>query len=102
MHYSQLLLSKIIDNNDIQALKRYGITEKDFPTEGDRQTLRFIIDYADKNTGNLPSYALVTAECPTFNYTPQVSDGYEFLSKEIKKHSAQQQFAALVNEQLGV
>jgi replicative DNA helicase len=101
MQYAQLLFSKIIDNNELAILSRYGITEKDLPTESDRQTLRFILDYSDRNRGDCPSYATVTAECPDFVYTPQVSDGYEYLTREIKKHSAKVQFAELVNGKLG-
>lgn len=90
MEYGNLLLSKIIDENNIQALTKFGITAKDLPTEGDRQTLRFIADYAEANRGQAPSYAVVTAECPTFEYTPQVGDSYDFLAKEIKAFSAKQ------------
>jgi replicative DNA helicase len=101
MHYTQMLLSKAIDDNNVQALTKYGITAKDCATEGDRQTLRFILNYAEKNRGQAPGYAVVTAECPDFVYTPQVGDSYEFLAKEIKKHSAKVQFAELVNGELG-
>jgi replicative DNA helicase len=97
MQYTQILLSKVIDDNNVQALTKYGITARDCSTEGDRQTLRFVLDYAEKNRGMAPGYATVTAECPDFVYTPQVSDSYEFLAKEIKKHSAKVQFAELVN-----
>jgi hypothetical protein len=97
MHYTQMLLSKAIDDNNVQALTKYGITAKDCTTDGDRQTLRFILDYAEKNRGQAPGYAVVTAECPDFVYTPMVGDSYEFLAKEIKKHSAKVQFAELVN-----
>jgi hypothetical protein len=100
MHYTQMILSKAIDDNNVQALTKYGITAKDCATEGDRQTLRFILDYAEKNRGQAPGYAVVTAECPDFVYTPQVGDSYEFLAKEIKKHSAKVQFAELVNGKL--
>jgi replicative DNA helicase len=92
-----MLLSKIIDENNVQALAKYGITAKDCATEGDRQTLRFILDFAEKNRGQAPGYATVTAECSDFVYTPQVSDSYEFLAREIKKHSAKTEFAELVN-----
>jgi hypothetical protein len=101
MHHTQLLFSKVIDANDVAILTRYGITERDLPTEGDRQVFRFVTSYADKNRGQAPSYAEVTAQCPDFNYTPMVSDSYEYLAKEIKKHSAKVQFAELVNGKLG-
>jgi hypothetical protein len=101
MHHTQLLFSKVIDANDVAILTRYGITERDLPTEGDRQVFRFVTSYADKNRGQAPSYAEVTAQCPDFNYTPMVSDSYEYLAREIKKHSAKVQFAELVNGKLG-
>lgn len=101
MHHSQLLFSKIIDANDIGILTRYGITERHLPTESDRQTFRFITEYSEKNRGQAPSFAETVAQCPDFNYTPMVSDGYEYLAKEIKKHSAKVQFAELVNGKLG-
>jgi replicative DNA helicase len=101
LHHSNLLFSKIIDANDVGVITRFGIIEKDMPTEGDRQVLKYILDYSEKNRGLAPSYAVVTAECPDFVYTPQVGDSYEFLAKEIKKHSAKVQFAELVNGKLG-
>jgi replicative DNA helicase len=101
MHHTQLLFSKVIDANDVAILTRYGITERDLPTEGDRQVFKFVTSYADKNRGQAPSYAEVTAQCPDFNYTPMVSDSYEYLAREIKKHSAKVQFAELVNGKLG-
>jgi replicative DNA helicase len=101
MMYFNLLLSKVLDNNDVSALKRFGISDKDAPTGGDRQTYQFIADYSERNRGVAPSYAAVTAECPDFNYTPMVGDSYEYLVKEIKKHSAKVQFAELVNGKLG-
>lgn len=100
MQHAQLLFSKVIDSNDVQALTRFGVTERDLPTEGDRQVFRFIADYAERNRGQAPSYATVTAECPEFVYTPQVSDSYEYLAREIKKHSAQIEFKDLVEREL--
>jgi replicative DNA helicase len=98
MHYAQLLFSKIVDENNVQALTKFGINERDLPTEGDRQVFRFIAEYAERNRGQAPSYATVTAECPDFVYTPQVGDSYEYLTKEIKKHSAQLEFIKLIND----
>lgn len=100
MHYGNLLISKIIDENNINAITKHGVSERDLP-EGDRQALRFVLDYAERNRGDAPSYATVTAECPDFAYTPMVGDSYEFLTRKIKDYSAQQQFATYVNEQLG-
>lgn len=101
MHHAQLLFSKVIDSNDVQALTRFGITERDLTTEGDRQVFRFIADYADKNRGQAPSYALVAAECPDFAYAPQVGESYEFLTKKIKGESAKNWLVELINGRPG-
>jgi replicative DNA helicase len=95
MHYGNLLISKVIDENNVSAITKHGVTERDLP-EGDRQALRFVLEYAERNRGDAPSYATVSAECPDFAYTPQVSDTYEYLTREIKKHSAKMEFVKLV------
>ncbi|MEK4910612.1 DNA helicase [Niallia sp. FSL M8-0099] len=95
--HANLLFSKIIDENNPQALVKYGITERDLTTDGERATYRFIRDYVEKN-GQVPSYATVTAQCPAFIHTPMVSDPYEYLAKQIKQQSAVSQFEAFVNE----
>ncbi|MEY8188607.1 DnaB-like helicase C-terminal domain-containing protein [Peribacillus simplex] len=91
MEYGNLLLSKVIDENNVQALTKFGITAKDLPTEGDRQTLRFIADYAEANRGQAPSWETVTLECPTFEYTPHVGENYEYMTKKIKGYSSKQE-----------
>lgn len=98
MNHANLLFSKVIDENNITALARFNITESDLVTEGERQVLRFINDYAESNGGQAPSYATVTAECHAFDYTPMVSDSYEYLTRQIKEHSAQVEFAKFINE----
>jgi replicative DNA helicase len=95
-----MLLSKVIDSNDIQALNRYGINESDFATAGERDVYKFITGYADKNRGNAPDYRTVVAECSEFVYMPNVDDSYEFLSKQIKSHAVKVGLANLVNEEV--
>lgn len=101
MHYANLLFSKIVDENNPQALARFNVTEADMPTEGERQIFRFITDYAERNRGQAPSYATLTNECPAFHYQPQVGDSYEYLAREIKKHSAQLAFLELADGPTG-
>lgn len=96
MHYGLMLLSKVIDNNDVAALARFGITESDFATEAERQAYRFIVDYAEANRGQAPSYATVTAEVDGFTYIPEVADSYEFLVRQIKNHAAKLEIIKLM------
>lgn len=97
MHYGTLLLSKIIDANDPQALTRFNVVPADFPTAGERSAYKFIADYAEANRGQAPSYATVVSEVPDFDYVPQVSDGYEYLVGQIKSYSAKVAFSELFN-----
>ena len=96
MHYGLMLLSKVIDNNDVATLARFGITESDFATEAERQAYRFIVDYAEANHGQAPSYATVAAEVDGFTYIPEVADSYEFLVRQIKNHAAKLEIIKLM------
>jgi replicative DNA helicase len=100
MHYGLMLLSKVIDNNDVAALARFGITESDFATEAERQAYRFIVDYAEANRGQAPSYATVTAEVEDFEYIPEVGDSYEYLVRQIKGFVAKLELKELVENDL--
>lgn len=99
MQYGTILLSKVIDANDPSALTRYGITERDFPTQSERAVFRFVRDYAEQNRGEAPSYATVAVEVPDFAewYSPQVGEPYEYLTEQVKGFSAKKQIVELIN-----
>jgi replicative DNA helicase len=99
LHYGLMLLSKVIDNNDVAALTRFGITESDFGTEAERQAYRFIVDYAEANRGQAPSYATVTAEVDGFTYIPEVADSYEYLARQVKSYAAKMAAVELLQNQ---
>jgi replicative DNA helicase len=96
LNYGQMMLSKVIDNNDVSALKRFGIDADHFETAGERETYRFIVDYAERNRGQAPDFRTVVAECQAFDYQPNVEDSYEFLAHQIKDHAAKRMFNDLV------
>jgi replicative DNA helicase len=99
MHYGLMLLSKVIDNNDVAALARFGITESDFVTEAERKAYRFIVDYAEANRGQAPSYATVAAEVDGFTYIPEVADSYEYLARQVKSYAAKMAAVELLQNQ---
>jgi replicative DNA helicase len=99
MHYGLMLLSKVIDNNDVAALARFGITESDFGTEAERKAYRFIVDYAEANRGQTPSYATVAAEVDGFTYIPEVADSYEYLARQVKSYAAKMAAVELLQNQ---
>jgi replicative DNA helicase len=88
MNYGTLLLSKVIEANDPKALVRFGIEESHFPTKTEREVFRFINRYADTNRGQAPSYATVTEEYPEYMFVNEVTDSYEYLSKQLKGFAA--------------
>src|SRR5690606_22508330 len=90
-----MLLSKVIDNNDVNALKRFGIDADHFETAGERETYRFIVDYAERNRGQAPDFRTVVAECQAFDYQPNVEDSYEYLARQVKQHAAKQEYVEL-------
>lgn len=96
-NYGILLLSKVIDANDVSALDRHNVTEAHFNTDAEKKAYRFIRDYASTNRGQAPSYASVTEECPGFFYTPQVGESYGFLTRKLMNDSADAQFSEFVN-----
>lgn len=88
MSYSHMLFSKIIDDNNVAAFKRYNITEDDFATEGEREVYRFIVNYAGQNGGRAPSHEVVAEECEDFVPMPGIEDSYEYLVREVKDLAA--------------
>ena len=61
----------------------------------DRATYMFVMSYAEQNAGNAPSYATVVSSVEGFEYLPEVSDSYSWLTKEIKSESAKRGFIKL-------
>lgn len=88
MNYGEMLISAVIDRNDVAALKRFNVSESDFVTPEERQAYRFIMDYAEQNRGHAPDYRTVVAECEGFNYRPNVEDSFEFMVRKIKSYKA--------------
>lgn len=100
MNYTSLLFSKLIDNNDPAVLTRYSISKSDMPTDADKRIHEFITTYAEQHRGSAPSYATMVGEFSDFNYVEQVSDGYEYLTKQIKSQSAKLALKDLIENKL--
>lgn len=95
-----LLLSKVIDDNDVQALVRHNITADHFKAEADRKAYEFIRQYAEQNRGQAPSYATVTEQVPGFFYVPQVSDSYEWLTRRLLNDAGRSEFIDVVQNDI--
>ena len=79
-----LLLSKVIENNDVKALKRFGVDEKHFVTRDEKSAFKFIMEHAEQNGGSAPSYEQISANFD-LEFYPQVNASYETLSRELKE-----------------
>lgn len=98
--YGQLLLSKVIDDNNVPALATYGIQRGDFGTAAEQRACDYILSYAAANGGAAPSYAAFAAENPDILYVPAVTDSYEFLARSIKDAAGKRQLAEIFNKQV--
>lgn len=87
------ILSKILDENAFHELPSHGITEKDFPTLGD--AFRFIKGYVDEN-GAVPDYRTVVAEFKDFEYMPESSDTFGYLTGRLKAQTAKREAYTLL------
>lgn len=96
--YGSMLLSKVIDNNDIKSLKQYNINKSHFIAATDRAALKFIEDYAERNRGQAPSYAAVVEAIPAFTYLPAVEDPYEYLTKQMFNESADDELSSFISD----
>jgi len=95
LQYSKLFLNKLIEEGDYSALARYNVSLDDMHNDIDRNTYRFIEQYAQENGGKTPSYAVVADSVEGFEYIPEVSDSYTYLARQIKDFSAQRAIVKL-------
>lgn len=98
--YGEQLLSKVIDENDVNALTRFGIDRSHFGTEVERQAYDFIKRHAAENGGVAPSYVTVTQEIAGFTYMPAVADSFEFISRKIADGAGKRRLAELFNAEV--
>ncbi len=99
--HTAIFLNKIIEEGDYLAIARYNINIDDMHNEIDRNTFRFIEQYAQENGGKTPSWAVVADSVEGFEYIPEVSDNYTYLARQIKDFSAQQEIINLFKPKKG-
>lgn len=99
-NYGEQILSKAVNENDISALKRYGLTPEHFATTAERQAFEYVLEYAEKNRGQAPSYATFAAET-TVMYIPDVTDSFDWMTDALKESAAKRQLYAYIEGELG-
>ncbi|MCD9024367.1 DnaB-like helicase C-terminal domain-containing protein [Cohnella silvisoli] len=101
MSVTETLISKIVDANDIPALDRFGIQREHLLTETERKSYDFLRKYSAENQGNAPSYAVLIQNVPDFVYIPNVTDSYEYLSRQIKESYGKRSIGEFLNDGSG-
>ncbi|MCY8047604.1 DNA helicase [Bacillus haynesii] len=100
MNYGVLMLSKVIEQNDPNALLRFNITAEDLPTEGERKALRYITDYAEKHGGQAPTAEMVANEVPDFQPDFNIDANYDYLAEKLRKQAALREFVDIAEKEL--
>ncbi|MCP1528556.1 DnaB helicase C-terminal domain-containing protein [Bacillus pumilus] len=100
MSFGTSLLSKVIETNDPTVLLRYGLTRKDFQTDGERSAFEYISAYAEKNGNQAPTAEMVATEVPTFQPEFSIEAPFEYLAKKAKETAAMHDFANTADSEL--
>lgn len=90
------LLSKAIDEGSIAVLSKYNVGSFDFITQ--QNTFNFIKKYT-KEFGQVPAYTEVVAECPEFEYVPEVPDNIAYMCKKMKSDVAKRKAFELLQKE---
>lgn len=99
-NYGTMLLSKVIDDNDVQALAKFNVESTQFKVDTDKRAFDFIRTYAEQNGGQAPSYATVLENVPGFFYIAEVSDSYDYLTRRLRNDAGLVDFATLLQSDL--
>ncbi|MCY7967705.1 AAA family ATPase [Bacillus haynesii] len=100
MNYGVLMLSKVIEQNDPNALLRFNITAEELPTEGERKALRYITEYAEKHGGQAPTAEMVANEVPDFQPDFNIEANYDYLAEKLRKQAALREFVDIAEREL--
>lgn len=95
--YGSQILSKTVDEGDVNVFTRLSITRTDYPTEVERTAHDFIVKYAAENEGAAPSLATFVSECPDVDYIPSVTDSFEYLVRQLKDAAGKREMAELLS-----
>lgn len=96
MSIENRLISKLLDEGNVSVLNKYNVTKKDFFQQHD--TFDFISNYS-KEFGHVPVFTEVVAECPDFEYIPEVADSVAYMCKKMKSDNAKRRSYELLQKE---
>lgn len=94
-NYGESILSKVLDDGNVLAIREYRIEQGDFSTKMERDTFDFIMDYAKSNGGKTPDYRTVVEHNPDFYYREGISDEYRYMVRQLKSYTAKRRMSDL-------
>lgn len=97
-NYGSMLLNKVISANNPRELDKQRITADSFISKADKDAYEFIMQYADANRGEAPSWAVLVEEVPDFLYIPQVTDSFSYLAERVRKTRAEVGFMTAMEQ----
>jgi replicative DNA helicase len=101
MSVVEQLLSKVIDDNNVDALDIHGVTRELLLTDSERGFYDYLRRYAQENKGNAPSYVTMVTNCPDFTYMPEISDSYEYMTRNLKETYGKRMLGELLSDRDG-
>lgn len=85
--YGEQFISKVLDEQDVHAFDRLGVTAELLSTVPERQAMEFILQYAADYGGECPDFRTVESEIEGFTYIPEVTDSMKYLADQIKEYA---------------
>lgn len=95
-NHGMLLLNRVVEDGDFKALKQVGIDRNSFVSKTEQSVYDSIAKYYEQ-TGEVPSYALLSDDNPDFMHIPNVTDSYEVLAEKVLNRRMQVEFNELFN-----
>lgn len=92
------ILSKMLDENNVNQVLKFNVQKEDFPTLGD--VFEYIVDYRRAH-GAVPDYRTVAGEYEVFDYQPGIQEPFSGLCKRLKVQSAKRRSFELLQNEAG-
>ncbi|AGI11626.1 putative DNA helicase [Listeria phage LP-037] len=99
IYYGTQFLSRIIEDDNIRPLAEFGIKEKDFLTQAEKETYLFIKQYHDRY-GKCPDAETVVTKYPEFGYMPAIDATFEYMARETKNYNLAVETVNFINDEV--
>lgn len=95
----ELLLSRMIDLQDIKGAFKLGLEREDFQLPAEQKAFDFIMKY-NNDFNAVPDWRTVTNSVPEWNYREDCTDSLEYLVREMKRSRKSKEIEAFMNSHI--